>query len=569
MDILKKHTAQVVFSVLMALIGVGCGVLPYFAVADIIKLIISGSRQMSDYLPEVYLAAAGFAGGVLFHFASTLASHNLAFGIIETSRKLLALKLTKLPMGLIEGKSSGQWAQFMTDMLNNLERPIAHVIPEVIANLAIPVVLVITVFTFDWRIGFANLLTLPLGFIFIMLMMKGYEAKSRRYQEASKNMNTALVEYIRGINIIKVFNKSASSYEKFKEAVEENKNAMLDWYLSVCFSVSAAMEVLPSTLVFVLPISLYLYMKGGVDESTLITCVLLSYATYRPLIKAMSHADNMANINVIISEIDKVMKLPELKRGKTKCAPENFTVEFKNVSFGYNKDSKVFDGLSFKAEEGRMTAIVGYSGSGKSTITKLIAGFWNVDSGSIQIGGVDLNSMPLKQNMELVTYVSQENFLFQKSIADNMRLAKPEADLKEIEEVCKRASCHDFIASLPEGYNTMVQEAGGSLSGGERQRITIARALLKNSPVILLDEATAYSDPDNEAVIQKSINALVKDKTVIMVAHRLSTIMNADKIIVLNHGSIAAEGTHKELLEECGIYKKMWQSHIKVRQEAQ
>lgn len=216
-----------------------------------------------------------------------------------------------------------------------------------------------------------------------------------------------------------------------------------------------------------------------------------------------------------------------------------------------------------------MTAIVGYSGSGKSTITKLIAGFWNVDSGSIQIGGVDLNSMPLKQNMELVTYVSQENFLFQKSIADNMRLAKPEADLKEIEEVCKRASCHDFIASLPEGYNTMVQEAGGSLSGGERQRITIARALLKNSPVILLDEATAYSDPDNEAVIQKSINALVKDKTVIMVAHRLSTIMNADKIIVLNHGSIAAEGTHKELLEECGIYKKMWQSHIKVRQEAQ
>ena len=450
----------------------------------------------------------------------------------------------------------------MVETLDKLERPIAHVIPEVLANALVPVVLVIIIFTLDWRIGVANLISLPVGFLFTLLMMSGYQEKSLRYQKASKEMNTSIVEYIRGINVIKAFNKSASSYGKFKEAVNNNKNAMLDWYLSVCFAMTAAMETLPSTLLFVLPTVMFLYMKGSVSVYTAIMGILLSYASYKPLIKVMSHMDIMANIGVILNEVKSVMDMPELKRGNENPEIVSHDITFSHVDFGYEDDKKVFEDLSFTAKEGELTAIVGYSGGGKSTVAKLIAGFWNVDKGEIRIGNASLSEMPLSRNMELVTYVSQENFLFKKSIIENMRMAKEDASVEEIEEACKRASCHDFIMKLPEGYETVLGEAGGSLSGGERQRITIARALLKDSPIVILDEATAYSDPDNEAEIQRSINALIKSKTVIMIAHRLSTVIHANKILVMNKGRIEDSGTHEELLKRNSIYKEMWNAHI-------
>ena len=564
MDVMKKHTGQIILSIFIAIIGVVCGVLPYFAVANIVTEIANGSTGFMVFSKQIMIILFGLVGSVVFHTLSTLISHNLAFCVIEDSRKKLARKFSKLPMGTIEKKGSGEWTQFMVETLNKMEQPIAHVIPEVIANIIIPIVLLISIFVMDWRIGLANLITLPLGLLFSMLMMGGYEEKSKRYQEASKNMNTTVVEYIRGINIIKAFNKSASSYDKFVNAVEGNKNSMLDWYLSICFYMTAAMEVLPSTLIFVLPTSLFLFMKGTVDVGTLIMCVLLSYASYKPLIKAMSHLDTMANIKVVIEEIKDVMKLPELERGNTSHKINSYDVTFDNVTFGYDKNKKVFQDLSFTAKEGELTAIVGYSGGGKSTLAKLIAGFWNIDSGKISIGNIDLNDISLERNMDIVTYVSQENYLFQKSIVDNMRMAKSDASIEEIQSACKKASCHDFIMNLPNGYETVIGESGNSLSGGERQRITIARALLKDSPIVLLDEATAYSDPDNEAEIQKSLDALVKDKTVIMIAHRLSTIIHANKIIVVNSGKIEAEGTHQELLQSSDTYSKMWNAHNSV-----
>ena len=564
MDVMKKHTGQIILSIFIAIIGVVCSVLPYFAVANIVTEIANGSTGFMVFSKQIMIILLGLVGSVVFHTLSTLISHNLAFCVIEDSRKKLARKFSKLPMGTIEKKGSGEWTQFMVETLNKMEQPIAHVIPEVVANIIIPIVLLISIFAMDWRIGLANLITLPLGLLFSMLMMGGYEEKSKRYQEASKNMNTTVVEYIRGINIIKAFNKSASSYDKFVNAVEGNKNSMLDWYLSICFYMTAAMEVLPSTLIFVLPTSLFLFMKGTVDVGTLIMCVLLSYASYKPLIKAMSHLDTMANIKVVIEEIKDVMKLPELERGNTSQKINLYDVTFDNVTFGYDENKKVFQNLSFTAKEGELTAIVGYSGGGKSTLAKLIAGFWNIDSGKISIGNVDVNDISLERNMDIVTYVSQENYLFQKSIVDNMRMAKPDASIEEIQSACKKASCHDFIMNLPNGYETVVGESGNSLSGGERQRITIARALLKDSPIVLLDEATAYSDPDNEAEIQKSLDALVKDKTVIMIAHRLSTIIHANKIIVVNSGKIEAEGTHQELLQSSNTYSKMWKAHNSV-----
>ena len=591
MDILKKHIGAIIFSVVVAIIGVACSIVPYFAVASIVTQLINGATDYRIFLPYAGLIFAGFAGAIIGHSISTIGSHNLAFSIIEDTRKRVVEKLSRLSMGTIEEKSSGKWSQFVVETVDKMEKPIAHVIPEVLANVIIPIVIVVIIFILNWKIGLANLVTLPLGMLFSMLMMKDYEAKSKRYIEASKKMNAAAVEYIQGIKVIKAFNKSASSYDKFQKAVEDNRDSMLDWYLSVCFAMTAAMEVLPSTLLVVLPVGLYLFMTGGITTPALIMCVLLSYASYKPLLKAMTYMDTMANVRVVFGEIQSVLDLPELVRQDTAPAPHGYDVRFENVVFGYGgalcetagaaakdsaagsavnnataKDStKVFDGLNFTAKEGELTAIVGSSGSGKSTIAKLLAGFWNIDSGHITIGGADIGSMSLERNMQLVTYVSQENFLFNKTIRENLKMAKEDASDAEIEAACTKASIHDFIKSLPDGYDTNAGNAGSKFSGGERQRLTIARALLKDSPIVVLDEATAYSDPENEAIIQQSIDNLVKNKTVIMIAHRLSTIVNADKIIVLDKGKIAAEGTHTELLQRSPLYQKMWQSHINSR----
>lgn len=565
MFVLKHHEKEVVKSVILAIIGVGFGILPYYETGRIIIRITDGSLSVGSAVMSVTWIFSGFLGASVFHELSTVASHHLAYDIIEDQRIRLTEKLSRLSMGEIEKKSSGQWSQFMVETLDKLEKPIAHMIPEVFANLLIPLVLCVAVFVMDWRIGVANLLTLPAGFLFSMLMMSGYEKKSKRYLEASKRLNTTVVEYVRGIKVIKAFNKSASSYGKFKEAVEENRDAMLNWYLSICFAMTAAMETLPSTMIFVLPTSLFLYMKGSLEISTMLMCILISYASYRPLIQAMKHMDTMANVRVIFGEIQGVMEMPELVRGNAGVEGENSDVEFRNVGFSYNPEVKVLENLSFRANAKELTAIVGYSGGGKSTIAKLIAGFWNADSGEVRIGGRDVKEISLEDNMKLVTYVSQENYLFEQSIMDNLRMAKEDASPEEIEEACKKASCHDFILSLPEGYHTVIGEEGASLSGGERQRITIARALLKESPIVLLDEATAYSDPDNEAVIQESVNALIRNKTVIMIAHRLPTVVHADKIIVLQDGRIESQGSHPELLKKSKVYREMWQAYEKSR----
>lgn len=566
MDILKGHKSKIFAAVFIAIIGVGFGVIPYFSVAAIINNLVAKNANLNNYYPYIFAVFLGFLASILFHEISTIISHNLAYRIIEDKRKLLADKLSKISMGEVERKSSGQWSQFMVETLDKMEKPIAHVIPEVIANIFIPIVLIITIFIMDWRIGIANLLTIPLGLLFSMLMMRGYEEKSKRYQEAAKAMNTTMVEYVNGIKVIKAFNKSASSFGKFRKTVEENKNAMLDWYLSVCFSMTATMETIPSTMVFVLPASLYFFMKGSVEVGTLITCILLSYASYKPLIKAMSHMETIANIKVVFEEIKKIMEIPNLKRGEEVRDIKSYDVEFKDVTFAYEESKNVLNNISFKANENELTAIVGNSGSGKSTITKLIAGFWNVSNGEILIGKTNLNELPLKQNMELVSYVSQENFLFNKTILENLKMAKEDASMDEIKEACEKASCFNFIKSLPNGYETIVGKGGANLSGGEKQRIAIARCFLKNSPIVLLDEATAYSDPDNESVIQQSIDKLIKDKTVIMVAHRLSTIVNANKIIVVDNGEVIEEGTHKQLLELNGRYKKMWDVYTESKE---
>lgn len=561
---LKGGELTALTSVILAIIGVALSIIPYFMIAKVINGLLSGNIDENRIILYILVSVCSFILSIAFNEFSTLTSHRLAFHIIEKTREELAEKLSRLSMGTIQGKSSGKWSQFMGETLDKMEKPIAHIIPEILANFIIPIVILVILFVIDWRIGLANLVTLPFGILFLMLMMKDYEANSKVYVEASKVMNTTVVEYVNGIKVIKAFNQSASSYEKFINSVNKNRDSMLDWYLGVCFAMTAAMEILPSTLLFVLPTGMYLFMNGAIEVSVLITCVLLSYALYKPLVKAMQHLDTGANLRVIMAEIDEVMSLKELKRPDDMKNIINNDITFENVDFAYD-DKLVLKDLNMKAKQGEMTAIVGPSGGGKSTIAKLIVGFFNTQSGSIKIGDTDIRNLPLKQNMELVTYVSQENYLFNESIYENLKLGNPNASRAEIINACKKAGCHEFIMKLKEKYETVVGEAGSHLSGGERQRITIARSLLKNSPIIVLDEATAYADPENESLIQKSINALVKDKTVIIIAHRLSTIIGADSIYVIENGKVVDKGKHDELLKKSSIYKTMWNSHIEAR----
>lgn len=467
-------------------------------------------------------------------------------------------------MGYILDTPSGKFKTLLVDTVEKLELPLAHMIPELTANLLIPVLMLIYMFILDWRIALMSLVTIPIGLACYMGMMKDYEKRYARVLTAGKNMDAAIVEYIGGIEVIKAFNQSSSSYGKYADAVNENEAAKATWFKQTNGFYVAGISIMPSCLLGVLPLGAWLFQGGSLTAPVLITCIILSLGLVKPLIQALQYTDSLAMVDSTVQEIAGLMEVKELERPSTPASLENTNISFRKVCFGY-RNTEVLHQISFDAVPGGMTAIVGPSGSGKSTVARLIASFWEADGGEVQIGGVDARRLPLKQVMDMVAYVSQDNFLFHLPVKENIRMGKPDASDEEIIAAAKQASCHDFITALPQGYDTLAGEGGGNLSGGERQRIAIARAILKNSPVVILDEATAFTDPENEAVIQKSINHLVRGKTLIVIAHRLSTIVAADKILVMNNGHIEAEGTHDMLLAKCPLYRELWEAHISAR----
>lgn len=321
---------------------------------------------------------------------------------------------------------------------------------------------------------------------------------------------------------------------------------------------------MPSCLLGVLPLGAYLYIQGSLEAPVFITCMILALGLVKPLIQALQYTDSLAMVDSTVKEITGLLETEEMQRPTERVTLPNSHISFRDVCFGYG-DTEVLHQISFDAVPDGMTAIVGPSGSGKSTAARLIASFWEADSGEVQIGGVDVRNIPLSQVMDTVAYVSQDNFLFHLSVKENLRMGKPGAEDEEIVNAAKQASCHEFISALPRGYDTLIGDGGGSLSGGERQRIAIARAILKNSPVVVLDEATAFTDPENEAVIQASINELVKGKTLIVIAHRLSTIVGADRILVMDQGCVKDQGTHEELLKNSSLYRELWTAHISAK----
>lgn len=564
MTFIRPHRSGFALSVVLAIISVASGLVPYFAVAEIVNLLISGEMDFSVYLQWGLIGLIAYFARSVFHGLSTRCSHEATFRVLSEMRRTIAEKLTRVPMGYLTATPSGRLKTTMVERIEQMEVPLAHIIPEMTANLLVPVALVVYLFVLDWRMALASLATIPLGMLCYMAQMKEYPKKYAAVMQANKHMNATTVEYVGGIEVIKAFNQSAASYEKFTDAVRQNTRLMLEWMKSTQGYSALMMTLWPAVLIAVLPVGCLLYQNGSLSASDFITIAILSLGIIGPLVAAVFLTDDFSKIATITGEIAAVLEEPELDRPKAQKKLEGHDISLRDVYFAY-KDVQVLNGVSLDIKAGMRTALVGPSGSGKSTIAKLIASYWDVSSGRITIGGIDVKTLPPEQVMDLIGYVSQDNFLFNVSVRENIRMGRPEATDEDVEAVAKAAGCHDFIMSLTHGYDTIVGGAGGHLSGGERQRVAIARAMMKNAPIVILDEATSYTDPENEAILQESIGRLTRGKTLIVIAHRLSTITEADQIAVVDDGRIVAVGKHAELVQCCPLYAQMWAAHTRSR----
>lgn len=556
-----------VASVIVAILGVACSIAPYIIIGDMVAKLINGNGDWQIYLKEGIIMAAFWVGRVTFHGISTACSHKATFHVLATIRKQLCDKLAKVPLGRVKDTSSGTLKNIMVERVDSIETTLAHIVPEFTANLLAPIAVFVYLLIIDWRMALVSLITLVAGMFAFMGQMIGYEESYQNAVNKTKVLNDTAVEYINGIEVIKAFGKTKSSYKKFEVAAKEGADCYVEWMRRCNVFFCIAMVLAPCTTLAVLPIGSIFLMNGSLAFADLVMCLILSLGLVSPIITMMSYMDDMAKVGTIVGEVTGILSWEELKRPeKDKKKMKDYSISLSNVSFGY-QEKEVLHGINMQMEEGTVNALVGPSGSGKSTIAKLIASLWDVDNGSIKIGGVDIKDLSLEEYNRKVAYVSQDNYLFDDTIRENIRMGNLNATDAEVEEVAKKSGCHEFIMGLENGYDTVVGGAGGHLSGGERQRISIARAMLKDAPIVILDEATAYTDPENEAVIQSSVAKLVQGKTLIVIAHRLSTIADADKIFVISDGRVAEEGTHQQLLQKGKIYPKMWQSHIGVKNE--
>ena len=562
-----ERNSKMRISILLAVLGEMFGIVPFLIVALLADELYRGTATIQRVLFFSGIAAICQLIKMLLTWRSSLMSHKISFTILKNIREAITDRMAKVPMGVMLETPTGTFKNLIVDNVAKLEDSMAHFMPELPSNIAAPLCSILLIFILDWRMGLASLITIPLGILFFAAMMRGYGPRMENYMRSANDMNSSLVEYVSGIQVIKAFNRSASSYGKYSKSVNYFHDSTMEWWSQCWFWNAAARAVLPSTLLGTLPVGAWLYMEGTLSLPVFLISLVVPLGFVAPLMKLSEAMEQVSMIKGNLEQVTAFLKTPELVRPSEPVSLGERTYQFEDVHFGY-KETEILHGISFQTKPGTMTAIVGPSGSGKSTIAKLMAGFWDVTSGSVRFGGQDIRQIPFEQLMGEISYVAQDNFLFDKSIRENIRMGNPSATNAEVEAAAKAANCHDFIMQLEQGYDTLAGDAGDRLSGGERQRITIARAMLKPSSVVILDEATAYADPENEALIQQAISKLVAGKTLIVVAHRLNTIRNADQILVVANGNIAGRGTQEELLRECPIYQKMWQDYAGTIEEA-
>mgnify|MGYP001103228395 CR=1 FL=1 len=564
-DFAGSKKAEYAVSVIAALLGVACSLFPYLIMIELIGALVNGTAGLDRCINRCLIMGIWWVARYLLHSLSTMISHHATFSVLAEIRMRLMKKLSTLPLGTVQERSSGSYKSIIVERVDSIEVTLAHMLPEMTSNIVGALAVLVLLFCVDWRMALATLIVLPVGGAFFMMMFSGYGPKFRRAVESTKNLNDTAVEYINGIEVIKAFGRAKTSYGKFVAAAKEGADCYIEWMRSCLFGQSAGMAIIPSTLLGILPIGCLLYMNGSLSAETFITVIILSFGVMQPIITAFSYTDDIAQVRTIVGEVTDILEKKDLNRPKSaKVLPKDNSIELKNVRFSY-RDEEVLHGVSLKVEAGTVNALVGPSGSGKSTIARLIASLWDVDSGSIELGGADIKELPLSECTRRISFVSQDNYLFDLSVRDNIRMGRKGATDEEVAEAAKKCGCHDFIMSLENGYDTVCGSSGGHLSCGERQRISIARAMLKDAPIVILDEATSYTDPENEAVVQSVLAKLIKGKTLLVIAHRLSTIADADRIFVINGGRVEAFGTQSELLKSCPLYRQMWEAHISVK----
>ena len=579
----KKYT--VIASILTTL-GIIANVVPYFFLYQLIVPLVR--HELPDFQFVIVRVVAIFACLLLYAvlYSRGLAfSHISAYNTLKNIRVSLKSKLENQPLGNIKEIGTGQIKRVFTDDIDQIEILLAHAIPEGIANLTVPLVVILAMFFVDWRLTLLTLATIPLGAFGMTMMMKAGTKLMGPYYESAKKMNNTIIEYVNGMEAIKVFNKDGESYRKFGDVVRSYRDFTIAWY-KVCWPWMAVYNsTLPCLALFTLPFGGLLVLNGTIDLSQLILVLCMSFAVGPAILRALSFGGKIPQLNYKIAELEKLMNGESIKSGTKNFEGKNFDVEFKDVKFSYRKgevspslqpasqssatlsprgatpktpDTQVLHGINLKLKQGTTTALIGESGSGKSTLAKLLVHFYDLDSGSISIGGQNITDMSIEALNNQISYVAQEQFLFNTTLYENILIGRPDATREEVLDAARRAQCDEFLSRFPKGIDTNAGDSGKQLSGGERQRISLARAILKNTPVIVLDEATAFMDPENEEKMNAAISEIVKDKTVIVIAHRLSSIKNADKICVLKKGNVVAEGTHEELIKNCEEYQKLW-----------
>lgn len=557
----KENNKTTILSIILLFFAALLLILPFLFIYQTIYAIVSEQKITTIFvLKEAMAILICLIIQAVLYVKGLSLSHKAAYGTIMNIRVSLQNKMEKLPLGIIESKGVGAFKKIFTDDIDSFEQLLAHAIPEGISNALGTLLVLLGMFSCDWRLGVLVLIIVPLGLIPVMLMYKIGNKGMANYYTASQIMNNTIIEYVNGMEVVKVFNKSGESYKKLKTAVNNYRDYTLKWYRSCWPFMAIYQSFLPYTLLFALPVGSILVMKGIVGVAPFILALCLALGLGAPLLRTISFMSVVPQIRYKIEELEKVLDSPPVKEGQNFYQGKSYDICFEHVFFRYDEKEVLHD-INLNIKANTKVALVGESGAGKSTLAKLLIHYYDVNNGKIMIGNQNICDMRLEALNELIAYVSQDNFLFNMSLMENIRIGKPTASDEEVVAAAKKAQCMDFINRLSEGIYTKAGDSGNKLSGGERQRITLARAILKDAPIIVLDEATAFTDSENEIKIESVLSELVKHKTLIVIAHRLTTIVNAQQICILDKGNLVDCGTHKELLEKCEIYRNLWKAN--------
>ena len=558
MSYMGKYKKYTYAATVLLLLGTIANVVPFFLLYQIIRPLILGVSESAQY----YVVRIAWIAGlellyIVLYVKGLSLSHVSAFHTLKHIRMALQKKIEGQPLGIIDGYGVGTLKKMFINDIDDLELLLAHALPEGIANLSVPIFVLVAIFIVDWRLGLLSLLVLPLGMLAMGMLFHQGNSKMGAYYGSAQKMNNTIVEYINGMEVVKVFNKDGESLDRYENDVMSYRNFTLDWYKACWPWMAIYNSILPCVCFFTLPIGAYFVVKGFVSMSDLVLVLCMSFGIGGPLLKALNFGSVIPQINFKIDALEKMTNAPALIQSKDPFTGKDHSIDLEDVCFGYT-DQEVIHHVNLHINEGDMVAFVGESGSGKSTLAKLLTHFYDVNAGRICIGGQDITKMSLEALNEQISYVSQEQFLFNTTLMENVRLGNPNATDEEVIEACKKTQCFEFLDRLPNGLQSMAGDSGKLLSGGERQRISLARAILKDAPIVVLDEATAFIDPENEEKMNLAIREVIKDKTVIVIAHKLHSITNAYQICVIHKGEIIAKGKHEDLLQSCREYENLW-----------